>query len=105
MLTLGPGRGLPSWSFWQIFAAADDSTAGLDTPHGAYTQLRRNATETLFCAASRVASVVPDAAAGVPAAVVLAMRTGRVLRSGDRLVLRDRPRRVPASMLAGWQVL
>jgi len=90
----------PPWLALSITSACsaamsggDVDHLGVDTPHYLYTRLRRNATSTLFAASWGVAAAVSDTT------VMVRMRTGHIVRSGDSLVPRDRLRRVPRSMV------
>lgn len=68
---------------------------GTDCPGFNATAIRRNETETTFCRAWRVASTLPT-----DTWVTVAGRAQRqVLRRGERLRLRDVPRRIPDSAL------
>ncbi|OSX76539.1 hypothetical protein BU14_0187s0018 [Porphyra umbilicalis] len=75
-------------------ACAGDPDAGKDTPHSQYTGLRRAETETIVSRAGGIAASPPDGKV-----VTVARRTRRVLGPGERLILGDRPMRVPTSVL------
>jgi len=75
-------------------ACAGDPDAGKDTPHSQYTGLRRGETETIVSRAGGIAASPPDGKV-----VTVARRTRRVLGPGERLILGDRPMRVPTSVL------
>jgi len=77
-------------------ASAGNPEAGMDAPHFPYTGLRRGESEAIVSLSQGVASSPPD---GKTATV--AMRTGLVLGPGERLILGDRPMRVPAAVLGG----
>jgi len=77
-------------------ACADDPDAGKDAPHSPYTGLRRGETETIVSRAEGIAASPPDGKE-----VTVARRTRRVLGPGERLILGDRPMRVPANLLEG----
>ena len=72
------------------------SEQGTDCPNYVITGLCRNETETIFCRAWGVASDASEAAW-----VSIATRPHRrVLRRGERLAVRQRPRRIPRAALA-----
>jgi len=76
-------------------ASAGDPDAAKDAPHSEVTGLRRGETEAIVCRDARISSCPPTGKA-----VTVALRTGRVLGPGERLILGDRPMRVPANALA-----
>jgi len=77
-------------------ASAGDPDAGKDAPHSEVTGLRRGETEAIVCRDARISSCPPTGKA-----VTVALRTGRVLGRGERLILGDRPMRVPTNALEG----
>jgi PHD-like zinc-binding domain len=77
-------------------ASRRDTTHGLDTPHSKYTRLRRGETELIFSARAGICSHT-----GVfdSAKVLFSARRRTVLPLNQRLVVRDRPRRLRVSAL------
>ena len=79
-----------------VEAALDgDPGLGMDCPGFDVTGIRRNETETIFCWVWRVASVLPTDSW----VTVVGRQQRRVLSRGERLAVRDLPRRVPRSAL------
>jgi len=79
-----------------VEAALDgDPGLGTDCPSFDVTGIRRNETETIFCRVWRVASVLPTDSW----VTVLGRQQRRVLGRGERLAVRDLPRRFPRSAL------
>jgi len=75
-------------------ASAGDPDAGKDAPHSDVTGLRRGETEAIVCRDARISSCPPTGKD-----VTVALRTGRELGRGERLILGDRPMRVPENAL------
>jgi hypothetical protein len=77
-------------------ASRRDTTHGLDTPHSKYTRLRRGETELIFSARAGICSHT-----GVfdSAKVLFSARRRTILQLNQRLVVRDRPRRIRVSVL------
>lgn len=71
-----------------------DSTMGLDTPHSKHTQLRRGETEVIFSARARLSS---HAGAFEAERIVFATRRREIVSPTERLVVKDRPRRIRGS--------
>lgn len=73
-----------------------DSTYGLDTPHARYTMLRRSQSELIFSARAQIASHqgVYDSMK-----VVFATKRRDVVHPQERLLVKDRPRRIRVSAL------
>ena len=79
-----------------VEAALDgDPGLGTDFPSFGVTGIRRHETETIFCRVWRVASVLPTDSW----VTVVGRPQRRVLSRGERLAVRDLPRRVPRSAL------